>query len=463
MFYLADANPYLPAPSYVNSGDTAWQLTSATLVGLMSLPALAILYGGLVKKKWALNSVVMCFYAFAAVLVVWMLWGYQMAFGHPVPGGLANYFGIPGPSFGADAEMGQASIPLAAAAMPAMRFSGSALIYFQFVFAAITPLLIAGSVLGRMNFKAWMIFVPVWSTIVYSIGAFWIWGGGWLSQLGAVDYSGGYVIHLAAGVSGFVAAAVVGPRLLEDRADFEPNNLIMAGAGAGILWLGWNGFNGGDPFFSGADAATAVLNTNIATALAMIVWLVLDMVVTKKPNFVSMINGMITGLVAITPGAGYMDGYGAAAVGIVCSTIAWISLNKVGQLAILKRVDDTFGVLHTHGVAGLFGGLMVGIVANPNIIVYGSSDPKTSAVSITSLLYGGGPAQLGHQALAAAVIIVFDGFMTFVVLKLISLVVPLRASNPDMVGGDLAIHGQDPMPVYPPSTYNPAGGGAPAN
>jgi Amt family ammonium transporter len=447
----------------LNAGDNAWQLTSATLVGLMSLPALAILYGGLVKKKWALNSAVMCFYAFAAVLVVWMLWGYNMAFGHPVPGALANYFGIPGPALGADAELSQATIPLGAAGMPPLHYGGAALIYFQFVFAAITPLLIAGSVLGRMNFKAWMIFVPVWSTIVYSIGAFWIWGGGWLAQLGAVDYSGGYVIHLAAGVSGFVAAAVVGPRLLEDREDFEPNNLIMAFAGAGILWLGWNGFNGGDPYFANADAAAAVLNTNIATAVAMLVWLILDMVVVGKPNAVSMINGMITGLVGITPGAGYVDGYGAAAVGVAASVIAWVSLNKVGNLAFMKKVDDTFGVIHTHGVAGLIGGLMVGLVGNPAMIEYLSTDKKTSDVSVGGLFYGQGFAQLSHQALAALVIIVFDAIMTFIVLKLISLVVPLRASNPDMVGGDLAIHGVDPMPVYlPPSTYKPAGG-APAN
>ena len=148
------------------------------------------------------------------------------------------------------------------------------MIFFQFVFAAITPILIAGSVLGRMNFKAWMLFVPLWSSIVYSVGAFMLWGGGWLAQMGAVDYSGGYVIHLAAGISGFVAAAVVGPRLLEDREDFEPNNLIMALAGAGMLWLGWNGFNGGDPYFANADAGAAVLNTNIATALALLTWLV---------------------------------------------------------------------------------------------------------------------------------------------------------------------------------------------
>ena len=160
-----------------------------------------------------------------------------------------------------------------------------------------------------MNFKAWMIFVPVWSTIVYSVGAFSLWGGGWLAQLGAADYSGGYVIHLAAGISGFVTAAMVGPRLLADRKDFEPNNLIIALAGAGILWLGWNGFNGGDPYFANHDAAAAVLNTNITTAVSLLVWLILDMFATGKVNAVSMINGMIVGLVAITPAAGFVNGY----------------------------------------------------------------------------------------------------------------------------------------------------------
>ena len=450
--FLADAGPFVEAPKFVNAGDTAWQLTAATFVGLQSVPGLAILYGGLVKKKWALNSAVMVFYAFSIVLMVWMLWGFNMAFGQTAPGILTNWVGIPTPALGAVSETGQAVIPLAASAMPALHFPGAAMIYFQFVFAAITPILIAGSVFARMNFKAWMLFVPIWSSIVYSVGAFWIWGGGWLSQLGAVDYSGGYVIHLAAGVSGFTAAAVVGPRRVEDRKDFEPNNLIMACAGAGLLWLGWNGFNGGDPYYANPDAGAAVLNTNIATAMALLVWLIFDMFAIGKPNAVSMINGMIAGLVGITPAAGYVDGYGALAVGFGAGAISWFTLNKVGQMAILKKVDDTLGVLHTHGVAGLVGGLMVGLVGNPAMIEYYSTQTTgknaVPDVSVSGLFYGGGWTQLIHQAQGAAAIIVFDVIMTFVILKLISLVIPLRASNPEMEGGDLAIHGVDPMPIY---------------
>ncbi|MGH7755261.1 MAG: ammonium transporter, partial [Vulcanimicrobiaceae bacterium] len=389
---FADANPYVAAPAFLNSGDTAWQLTAATFVGLQSIPGLAILYAGLVKKKWALNSAVMCFYAFSSVLLVWSLWGYNLAFGAPLfkSGWLAGWVGTPHSALGASQMLGQAVIPLASGGMPALHFGGATMVYFQFVFAAITPILIAGSVLGRMNFKAWMLFVPIWSTFCYSIGAFMLWGGGWLAQLGAVDYSGGYVIHVAAGVSGFVAAAMVGPRLLEDRTEFDPNNLIMALAGAGILWLGWNGFNGGDPYFANTDAAAAVLNTNIATATALLCWLVLDMLAIGKPSAVSMINGMIVGLVAITPAAGYVDGYGALAVGFVAAIVAWFSLNRVGQWSLLKKVDDTFGVLHTHGVAGAVGGLMVGFVANPAMIEYISTDKKIPSVSVGGLLYGAG-------------------------------------------------------------------------
>ena len=166
---------------------------------------------------------------------------------------------------------------------------------------------------------------------------------------------------------------MVGPRLLADRKDFEPNNLIIALAGAGILWLGWNGFNGGDPYFANHDAAAAVLNTNITCALSLLVWMILDMLVTGKVNAVSMINGMIVGLVAITPAAGFVDGFGAMAIGLVCGVVVWFSLNKIGNTALLQKVDDTFGVLHTHGVAGLFGGLMVGVVANPEMIEFYST------------------------------------------------------------------------------------------
>jgi len=451
--------PYIiPDPPWLNSGDTSWQLTAGTFVGLQSVPGLAILYAGLAKKKWALNSAVMVFYAFSICLITWSLWGYNMSFGNQwitIAG--QGLLGVPTVAVGAAQEIGQAVIPAASGSLPALRMPGSAMIWFQFVFAAITPILIAGAVLGRMNFKAWMIFVPIWSSIVYSVGAFSLWGGGWLAQMGAADYSGGYVIHLAAGVSGFVAAAMVGPRLLADRKDFEPNNLIIALAGAGILWLGWNGFNGGDPYTANHDAAAAVLNTNITTAVSLLVWLVLDMFATGKVNAVSMINGMIVGLVAITPAAGYVNGIGAMIIGLVAGVIVWLTLNKLNNTALMQRVDDTFGVLHTHGVAGLCGGLLVGLVADPNMWEYysapGTPNPKwdptaAPAVSIEGLFAHGNPHQLILQAEAALFIIIWNIIATFIILKVISFFIPLRASDGDVEGGDLAIHGVDPVP-YP--------------
>jgi Amt family ammonium transporter len=235
--------------NFLDTGDNAWQLTSATLVGLMSIPGLALLYGGVVKKKWAINSAFMVFYAFSACLVVWVLWAYNMSFGKGwlvMPGTGGNFFlGHPCPTTSAYNLEKQAIIPSAASAMISLGYGQATMVYFQFVFAAITPIILAGAILGRMSFKAWVIFVPLWTTFIYSVGAYSIWGGGWLGQLGVLDYSGGYVIHLASAFSGFTAAAVIGPRLARDRESFHPNSLLLALGGAGLLWLGWSGFNGG--------------------------------------------------------------------------------------------------------------------------------------------------------------------------------------------------------------------------
>ncbi|MBU2801813.1 ammonium transporter, partial [Acidithiobacillus caldus] len=242
--------------AWLNTGDNAWQLTAATIVGLQSVPGLVVLYAGIVKKKWAINSAFMAFYAFAAVLIAWVLWAYNMGFGNQ----WFPFLGHPGPIISMQNELTQALLPTS---KTTANFPMATMVYFQFVFAAITLVLIAGGVLGRMNFKAWMLFVPLWLTFSYTVGAFSLWGGGFLSTMGVIDYSGGYVIHLSAGIAAFVAAAVVGPRLARDRENFQPNNVLLMLVGAGILWLGWNGFNGGDPYAASRDAGAAVLNTNI--------------------------------------------------------------------------------------------------------------------------------------------------------------------------------------------------------
>jgi Amt family ammonium transporter len=427
----------VPSPQWLDTGNNAWQLAAATFVGLQSIPGLTILYGGIVKKKWAINSAFMSLYAFASVLVVWILFDYNMAFGPQ----WFPFIGIPGPATSAIFTTGQATIPAAASGMPPLTFPMATLIFFQFVFAAITVIILAGSVLGRMNFTAWMIFCPVWMTLVYTVGAFSIWGGGWLASMGVADFSGGYVIHLAAGTSGFVAAAVVGPRLQQDREHFPPNSLLITLAGAGILWLGWNGFNGGDPYFANADAGAAVLNTNTATAVALLVWMLLDKMAYGKPSVLGAVNGMIAGLVAITPGAGFVDGWGAMIIGVCAGIIPWLSMNWFQKTKLMMKVDDTLSVFSTHGIAGLTGGLLVGVLANPAMLMYIGTDKEAPGFSVTGLLYGNFQ-QLVLQAEGAGFIILYNVVATFIILKVISIFVPLRMDEATLKVGDDAVHGE---------------------
>jgi ammonium transporter, Amt family len=426
------------APKWLDPGNNAWQLAAATFVGLQSIPGLTVLYGGIVKKKWAINSAFMSMYAFASVLVVWVLFDYNMAFGPQ----WFPFLGTPGLATSAAFTTGQAVVPAAASGMPGLTFPMATLIYFQFVFAAITVIILAGSLLGRMNFTAWMIFCPVWMTLVYTVGAFSLWGGGWLSALGVQDFSGGYVIHLAAGTSGFVAAWLVGPRLQADRDHFPPNSLLVTLIGAGILWIGWNGFNGGDPYFANADAGAAVLNTNTATATALLVWTLMDKMAYGKPSVLGAVNGMIAGLVAITPGAGFVDGWGAIIIGVCAGIIPWLSMNKLQKSRFMMKVDDTLSVFSTHGVAGLIGGLLVGVVANPDVLEYIGTDKEAPGVSVTGLLYGDSGHQLLMQLYGAAFIIVFNAIMTFIILKVIGLIVPLRMDEAMLKVGDDAVHGE---------------------
>src|SRR5258708_8332552 len=286
--------------------------------------------------------------------------------------------------------------------MPKFRFPESSLVSFQFVFAAITPILFIGSVIGRIKFKVWLIFVPLWITFAYAVNAFMLWGGGYWAGKGALDFSGGSVIHRAGGVSGFVAAAVVGPRLQRDRQKAVPNTLLFVAVGAGILWLGWNGFNGGDPYFAGADASAAVVNTNLATACAMMTWIIMDMAFTKekKPTFLGGVNGMICGLVGITPAAGYVNGLGAIVIGLFTSAVVWVLFGYLPRKVWpFNKVDDALGVVYTHGFAGLCGGLLVGLFADPKMIVHlggGQAAPSTTARAVY-----GHPKQLLWQAGAA--------------------------------------------------------------
>jgi Amt family ammonium transporter len=278
-------------------------------------------------------------------------------------------------------------------------------------------------------------------TFSYTVGAFSLWGGGWLASMGVVDFSGGYVIHLAAATSGFVAAAMVGPRLQQDREHFPPNSLLVTLVGAGILWLGWNGFNGGDPYFANADAGAAVLNTNTATACGVLVWTLCDKMAYGKPSVIGAVNGMIAALVAITPAAGYVNGWGAIIIGICAGIIPWMSMNWLQKTNLMMKVDDTLSVFSTHGVAAITGGLLTGILASPAMLEYIGTEKDAPGVSVTGLIYGN-PHQLVLQIYGALFIIAYNAVITFIILKVISFITPLRMDEATLRVGDDAVHGE---------------------
>jgi len=282
-------------------------------------------------------------------------------------------------------------------------------------------------------------------------------------------------------VSGFVAAWVLGPRLARDRQHALPNNLVMAAVGAGILWLGWNGFNGGDPYYAGADAAAAVVNTNLATAVGVVTWMILDAVGTraKKPTFLGGVNGMICGLVGITPCAGWVNGWGAILVGLICTTIVWIAWNYLSKIRPFSKVDDALGVIYTHGIAGLFGGLLLGVFGDPNMIQYGcgnldqagqvvntsaqafaASSQSCTPFSVGGLMYTGSFHQLWEQFRAAVWVILWSALITFILMKLIGLIVRGARYKDDVLEiGDLAIHDEEAFPEAPFAER--VGGGGP--
>lgn len=425
--------PAPAVPNWLDSGSNAWMLTAATLVGLMSIPGLALYYGGLTRKKFSINTALMCFYGFAAVLVVFVLAGYNMGFG-PAALTIGNLGMIGVPSSIAPA-LTEGSQALVGPAQLALNLPTSTVVWFQFVFAAITPLLFVGAIIERTNFKAWLIFVPVWSLLVYSPLAYALFGGGWLAQMGAVDFSGGYVIHLDAGIAALASAIAIGPRAVKSRG-IKPNNLYFVFIGAGLLWLGWNGFNGGDPYGSSVDASIAVLNTDLATAVSAIVWMLMDMKFLGKPTLVGAMSGAITGLVAITPAAGYVSGYGAIVLGIAGGSIPWLATYR---LMPKLKLDDALGVFPAHGVAGLTGGVLTGILADPAATQFVYPGLTGAAFGNINLLV--------IQIVAALVVIVYSFVVTFAIWKVIGMAMPLKMSEEQLRTGDAAIHGEEIEPA----------------
>ncbi|MBA0599632.1 ammonium transporter 3 member 1 [Gossypium raimondii] len=437
-------------PVWLNKGDNAWQMISATLVGLQSVPGLVILYGSIVKKKWAVNSAFMALYAFAAVVLCWVIWGYKMSFGHK----LLPFWGKAGPALGQKYLVNQALLPATTqfyddgrveTAMVTPFYPMASMVWFQCVFAGITLVILAGSVLGRMSFKAWMAFVPLWLTFCYTVGAFSLWGGGFLFHWGVMDYSGGYVIHLSSGIAGFTAAYWVGPRSKKDRERFPPNNVLLMLAGAGLLWMGWAGFNGGDPYSANVDSSMAVLNTNICAATSLLVWTWLDVIFFKKPSVIGAVQGMITGLVSITPGAGLVQGWAAIVFGILSGSVPWFTMMIVHKRwSLLQHIDDTLGVFHTHAIAGILGGVLTGLFAEPQLCAM-----FLPVVNSKGGVYGGsGGIQILKQLAGGAFIIGWNLVVTSIICVAINLIVPLRMTEEQLMIGDDAVHGEEAYALW---------------
>ncbi|KAL6338087.1 hypothetical protein AAG906_010655 [Vitis piasezkii] len=437
-------------PVWLNKGDNAWQMIAATLVGLQSVPGLVILYGSVVKKKWAVNSAFMALYAFAAVVLCWVIWAYKMSFGDK----LLPFWGKAGPALGQKYLLKQSALPATThyhkdgtveTAMATPFYPMATMVWFQCVFAAITVILLAGSLLGRMNIRAWMMFVPLWLTFCYTVGVFSLWGGGFLFHWGVMDYSGGYVIHLSSGIGGFTTAYWVGPRSTKDRERFPPNNVLLMLAGAGLLWLGWAGFNGGDPYAANTDSSMAVLNTNICAATSLLVWTWLDVIFFKKPSVIGAVQGMITGLVCITPAAGLVQGWAAIVMGILSGSVPWFTMMILHKRwTLLHHIDDTLGVFHTHAVAGYLGGILTGIFAEPELCSLFL--PVTNS---RGAVYGGsGGIQVLKQLAGGAFIIGWNAVVTSIICLVVRVVLPLRMPEEELLIGDDAVHGEEAYALW---------------
>jgi Amt family ammonium transporter len=397
----------------INQADTAWMLVSTALVLLMT-PALAFFYGGLVRSKNALNTMMMSFISLGFVGVLWAVIGYSLAFGT-------------GNSWVGDSSKlllrGVGLDPVAPGTIPQMLFMS-----YQGTFAIITAALISGAIVERMRFSAYVAFISLWALVVYSPIAHWVWGGGWLSKMGALDFAGGTVVHVNAAIAALVAAIVVGKRKDYPGSGLLPHNVPFTLLGAGLLWFGWFGFNAGSALAANGIAALAFTATMFAPASTLLVWTLLDLMQGKKPTAVGGATAIVVGLVAITPAAGYVSPMSAIALGGLAAIPSYFAL----IIRTRTSLDDSLDVVAAHGVGGTVGALLTGVFAQKAF----------NGVADGALF--GNPAQLGIQAVAVAAALVYSGVMSFVLLKLISLVIPLRAeSHEETEGLDLTQHGEE--------------------
>ena len=413
---MAEAAP-TAAPALapkIDTGDTAWMIVATALVMLMSIPGLALFYGGLAKRKDSLNTMAMTFVTFCIASVLWVLYGYSFSFGSDIRGliGGAEKLFLKG--------VGPDSISDLAKTIPEYIF-----IVYQLTFAAITVALASGAYIERMKFSAWIIFSVFWMTLVYLPVAHWVWGGGFLAKLGALDFAGGTVVHVNAGIAALVGALVLGRR---HEKSIMPSNLTLVITGAGLLWFGWFGFNAGSALAANGLAGAAFINTNTATAVAALAWMFVEWMHSGKPTVLGLASGAVGGLVAITPAAGFVNISGAIMIGIAAGIIPFFA---VAKLKPLLGYDDTLDAFGIHGIGGTIGALLTGVFADPAINAAGKG-----------LLYGN-PGQLWTQFIAVAATLVYSGVMTFIIFMVIKVLVGLRVDAENQtIGLDESEHGE---------------------
>src|SRR5210317_1780693 len=355
----------------LNSGDTAWVIVSTALVMMMTPAGLALFYGGMSRYKNLLNTFAMTIVAYCLTSVIWMIWGYSIAFGPDqagITGSLANLFMA---GIGVDSLSG--SIPTNVFAL------------FQMTFACITVALVLGSIVDRMKFSAWIVFTILWVTFIYCPIAHWVWGGGWMARMGALDFAGGNVVHINAGVAGLVLALVLGKRIGYGRESMFPSSITLTALGAGLLWFGWFGFNAGSQLAADGVAGSAFLTTNTSAAVGALAWMFIEWKVNKKPTILGMASGVVSGLVAITPAAGFVNMPASLIIGGVAGLLGFYSV------AVLKQklgYDDSLDAFGVHGMCGMWGAIATGLFANPSItegatgLFYGN--PKQLLIQVIS-------------------------------------------------------------------------------
>ena len=400
----------------IDSGDTTWLLVSSAIVLMMTAPGLALFYGGLVRRKNALATIMQCFILMAVMSIQWVLWGYTLAFGPDVGSviGSLDWLGLVGVG-GAPSDY--------APTVPHQAF-----MIFQGMFAIITPALIAGAIADRMKFSAFLTFAVLWATLVYDPLAHWVWGGGWIGGMGALDFAGGTVVHISSGVSALVAAIVLGKRLGYPAEPMPPHNVPYTVIGAALLWFGWFGFNAGSALAADAVAVGAFVATNTAAAAATLGWMGAEWWTRGKPTVLGAATGAVAGLVGITPAAGFVGPLSAIVIGVAVGVVCFAACSVKFKFGY----DDSLDVVGVHGVGGALGALLTGVLASTAVNPGGAD----------GLLFGN-PGQLWIQFVSVAVTAVYCGGVTYILLKIVDAVIGLRVTEDDeQVGLDLSQHGE---------------------